>query len=183
MGLGNPGPRYDATRHNVGWWAADRLAHDWGFGSFRRDGPALISDGIVAGEEVLLVKPTTYMNRSGLALRSLMGREGFAASSDLMVIVDDATREVGSVRLRRGGSAGGHNGLRSVEEALGHQDFPRLRIGVGRPPEGGDLVSWVLSPMEVDDEETVLGVLEELEAGLEVWIREGLEAGMNRLNR
>jgi len=134
MGLGNPGPRYDDTRHNVGWWAADRMAHDWDFGPFRQEGPGLVTGGVVAGQEVLLVKPTTYMNRSGMALRPHLGREGFSVSRDLMVVVDDATRPAGSVRLRPQGSAGGHNGLKSIEALLGHKEYPRLRIGsVGRP--------------------------------------------------
>jgi peptidyl-tRNA hydrolase, PTH1 family len=183
MGLGNPGPRYDATRHNVGWWAADRLAYDWSFGAFRQEGPSLTTGGTVAGEEVLLLKPATYMNRSGAALRPHLGREGFAVSRDLMVVVDDTTREAGAVRLRRGGSAGGHNGLRSVEGVLGHRDYPRLRIGVGRPPTGTDLVSWVLSPMEAEDEDRVLEALSGLSQGLEIWIRDGMDAAMNHLNR
>jgi len=183
MGLGNPGPKYEATRHNVGWWSVDRLAYDWGFGSFRQEGPALVASGVVAGENLLLLKPTTYMNRSGVALRSVLDREGFTVSRDLMVVVDDATREAGRIRLRRGGSSGGHKGLRSVEEVLGHREFPRLRIGVGRPPEGADLVSWVLSPMAPDEEDLVLEALVELSGGLEIWIREGMEAAMNRLNR
>ncbi len=183
LGLGNPGPKYDATRHNVGWWALDRLAYDWKFDSFRKTASGLVSEGVVAGEDVVLVKPTTYMNRSGAALRPHLGREGFAVSRDLMVIVDDATREAGRLRLRPSGSAGGHNGLKSVESVLRHEEYPRLRIGVGRPPEGGDLVSWVLSPMDAEDEDQVLAVLAELSPGLETWMRDGLEAAMNQLNR
>lgn len=183
LGLGNPGPKYDATRHNVGWWALDRLAHDWKLGSFRKEGPVLVTGGVVAGEEVLLVKPTTFMNRSGVALRPFLGREGFAVSRDLVVIVDDATRSVGRLRLRPSGSAGGHNGLKSIEAVLGSRDYPRLRIGVGRPPSGEDLVSWVLSPMSEEDEDQVLSLLTELSEGLEEWIRGDLESAMNRLNR
>lgn len=183
MGLGNPGSEYDATRHNVGWWAVDRLAHDWGFGAFRREGPALANGGVIEGEEVLLLKPLTYMNRSGMALRPFVGREGFAVSRDLMVVVDDATREVGQVRLRPSGSAGGHNGLRSIEAFLGHREYARLRIGVGRPPEGEDLVEWVLSPMGDEDEDRVLALLGEFPGVLRTWIREGLEPAMNEINR
>lgn len=183
LGLGNPGPEYDQTRHNVGWWALDRLAHDWGLGPFRREGAALGASGMVEEEEVHLLKPLTYMNRSGLALRPFLGREGFAVSRDLMVVVDDATRDVGRIRLRPGGSAGGHNGLKSVEAVVGHRDYPRLRIGVGRPPAGGDLVEWVLSPMEADEEDEVLAVLKEVPDALAVWIGEGVEEAMNRINR
>ncbi len=183
MGLGNPGPRYDDTRHNVGWWALDRMAHDWEFGPFEQEGPALVTGGVVASQEVLLVKPTTYMNRSGMALRPHLGREGFSVSRDLMVVLDDATRPAGRVRLRPGGSAGGHNGLKSIEALLGHRDYPRLRIGVGRPPPDADLVSWVLSPMAAEDEDRVLGVLAELPGALELWMDEGMESAMNRINR
>ncbi len=183
LGLGNPGPRYDATRHNVGWWAADRLAYDWGFGAFRQEGPSLVSGGVVEGEEVVLLKPTTYMNRSGMALRTFLGREGFHVSSDLMVLVDDATLDAGRVRLRPRGSAGGHNGLKSVQSVLGHADYPRLRIGVGRPPQGADLVDWVLSALQDEDEERVLELLPELTEAIRVWIAEGIEPAMNRINR
>jgi peptidyl-tRNA hydrolase, PTH1 family len=183
VGLGNPGPRYDATRHNVGWWAADRLAYDWGLGTFEQEGPALVTGGVVDATEVLLLKPTTYMNRSGMALRPFLGREGFHVSRDLLVLVDDASLDVGRVRLRPGGSAGGHKGLRSVQEVLGHTDYARLRIGVGRPPEGGDLVEWVLSAMDDEDEERVLELLPELTEAVRVWVAEGIEPAMNRINR
>lgn len=183
MGLGNPGPRYDATRHNVGWWAADRLAHDWGFGAFRREGPALATGGSIEGEEVLLLKPVTYMNRSGAALGPHLARTELVASRDLMVLVDDATRDVGGARLRAGGSAGGHNGLRSIESTLGASDYPRLRIGVGRPPNGADMVDWVLSPMGAEDEDRVLALLQEIPDALRTWIREGMEPAMNSINR
>ncbi len=183
LGLGNPGARYDDTRHNVGWWAADRLAHDWGLGSFEQMGLALQTGGTVEDEEVVLIKPMTYMNRSGAALRPWLGREGFAVSEDLMVLVDDATRDTGRVRMRPGGSSGGHNGLRSIEAELGHGDFARLRIGVGRPPEGETLVEWVLSSMDADEEDRVLDVLEDVPEALRVWVRDGVEPAMNMINR
>lgn len=183
VGLGNPGPEYDATRHNVGWWLVDRLAYDWEFGAFGRDGRALVSDGSVEGEDVRLVKPTTYMNRSGQALRFLAGLETFDPVRDLLVAVDDAALEVGRVRLRPEGSPGGHNGLRSVSGALGSDAYARLRVGVGRKPEGVDLADWVLSPMPPEDEEVVVGLLPELSQAVRVWITQGVEAAMNRFNR
>ncbi len=182
-GLGNPGPEYDASRHNVGWWFVDRMAHDLGIGPFRQEGPALVSDGVVDGVSLVLVKPITYMNLSGAALRPLRGREGFDVSEDLLVVVDDATRGVGGVRFRPGGSAGGHNGLRSVEAALETTDYARLRIGVGVPPEGADLARWVLSPMEPDDEQRVLELLPELVEGALLWMHEGIRPVMDRYNR
>ena len=183
MGLGNPGPEYDATRHNVGWWVADRLAYDWDFPAFRRDGRALVSEGSVADVQVRLMKPTTYMNRSGLAVRTLDDVAGFDPTLDLLVVVDDAALEVGRVRFRPEGSPGGHNGLKSVSGALRSNAYARLRIGVGKKPAGADLSDWVLSPMPDEDEDVVVALLPELTRAVETWVGEGVEAAMNRFNR
>jgi PTH1 family peptidyl-tRNA hydrolase len=182
-GLGNPGSEYDATRHNVGWWVLDRLAYDWGFGPFGKERRALAVGGRVGDHRVRLVKPTTYMNRSGAAVGPLRQEPEFDLSSDLLVVVDDASMDVGRVRFRPGGSAGGHNGLKSVEGALGTRDYPRLRIGVGRCPSGVDLADWVLSPMPPEDEDRIVGLLPDLTGAVEVWLEEGTEAAMNRFNR
>ena len=182
-GLGNPGPEYDATRHNVGWWLVDRLSSDWGLGPFRRSGPALVASGSVAGEAVLLLKPLTYMNRSGAALAPLGHDPDVDISRDLLVVVDDVALDVGRVRFRPSGSPGGHNGLKSVEAALGTQEYARLRVGVGSAPPGVDLAAWVLSEFEPDDEDTVLELLPELAEAVEVWVIEGIEAVMSRYNR
>ena len=182
-GLGNPGPEYDATRHNVGWWFVDRLSADWGMGSFERRGPALVAGGVRGAHEVLLLKPLTWMNRSGAALVPLLGDPEVDIARDLLVVVDDVALDPGRARLRASGSAGGHNGLKSVESALGTQDYPRLRIGVGAPPPGEGLVDWVLSAMPRDDEDAVLALLPELVAGTGVWMDEGIEAAMSRTNR
>lgn len=183
IGLGNPGPEYDATRHNVGWWVADRLAHDWGLGAFRRDGRALVTEGAVGEERVRLMKPLTYMNRSGQALAPLAELDAFDIARDLLVVVDDAALDVGRVRFRPGGSPGGHNGLKSVSGALRSNEYARLRIGVGRKPEGADLSDWVLSEMPEEDEDVVVGLLPELTEAVGVWVHEGVEAAMSRFNR
>ncbi len=183
VGLGNPGAEYDATRHNVGWWLLDRVAYEWEFGGFRRDGGVLVSAGSRHDERVRLLKPATYMNRSGAAVGALRGQSDFDPAADLMVLVDDAAIDVGKVRIRPGGSAGGHNGLRSVEGALGTQEYPRLRIGVGRCPAGVDLAEWVLAPMPDEDEDIVVGLLPDLVEALDVWMTEGIEAAMSRYNR
>lgn len=183
IGLGNPGPEYDATRHNVGWWLVDRLAYDWDFGPFRRDGRAFVSEGSVGEESVWLMKPTTYMNRSGLALRALREVDDFDASVDLLVVVDDAALDVGRVRFRSEGGAGGHNGLKSMSGALQSNEYARLRIGVGQKPEGEDLSEWVLAPMPEEDEDVVVGLLPGLTEAVAVWIGEGVEEAMNRFNR
>lgn len=183
IGLGNPGPEYDATRHNVGWWVVDRLAYDWDFDPFEREGRAMVSEGAVGDVEVRLMKPTTYMNRSGQALRSLRDVDDFDPTEDLLVVVDDASLDVGRVRFRPDGGPGGHNGLKSVAGALQSDRYARLRIGVGRKPGGHDLSEWVLSPMPEEDEEAVIGLLPELSEAVGVWLEEGVEAAMNGFNR
>jgi PTH1 family peptidyl-tRNA hydrolase len=182
-GLGNPGSAFDATRHNVGWWVVDWISHDWGFGGFRREGAVMTASGAREGQDVRLMKPQSFMNRSGPALRPLLLREDFEPSKDLLVVMDDAALEVGRVRFRPSGSDGGHNGLASIVAALGSEDFARLRVGVGRPLPGWDLVDWVLAPMETEDEDRVVELLPSLGEGVELWIREGIGPVMNRFNR
>lgn len=182
-GLGNPGPEYDATRHNVGWWFVDRLSDDWRLGPFERRGPALVAGGRLGEHEVLLLKPLTFMNRSGAALAPLLGDPELDIARDLLVVVDDVALEPGHARLRAAGSTGGHNGLKSVEAVLGTREYPRLRIGVGAPPPGEGLVEWVLSPMPGDEEDAVLGLFPDLVEGVGVWMDEGVEAAMSRTNR
>ena len=183
LGLGNPGPEYDATRHNVGWWVLDRFASDHGFAPFERWGKRLETESRVGGCDMRLVKPRTYVNRSGLALTTLWRTEGFEVARDLLVVTDDTNLDVGRVRFRPRGGTGGHNGLRSVTAVLGSDSYARLRVGVGVPPAGADLSAWVLSPMPVDDEDVVVGLLPELSRAVAVWADEGVEAAMNRFNR
>ena len=181
-GLGNPGPDYDATRHNVGWWLVDRLAADWRLGPFKRNGPALHAGGRVADASVRLLKPLTYMNRSGAALAALHREVEFDPTTDLLVVVDDAALEPGTVRFRPSGSSGGHNGLKSVESVLRTRDYARLRIGVGRLPSGVDMSDWVLSAMPAEDEDAVLASFERAVEGVRLWLDEGIEAAMSRCN-
>jgi peptidyl-tRNA hydrolase, PTH1 family len=182
-GLGNPGPEYEATRHNVGWWLVDRLSSEWGLGPFRPSGPALIAHGTVGDHTVLLLKPVTFMNRSGAALAPARTDPDVDVASDLLVVVDDTALDVGRVRLRPGGSAGGHNGLKSVEAALGTQQYARLRIGVGSPPGGVGLSEWVLSEFDPSDEQAVVDLMPELVSAVTAWMDEGVEAAMSRYNR
>jgi len=183
VGLGNPGAAYDATRHNVGWWVADRLVYDWGLEPFHREGACLVAEGTVGDHEVRVMKPTVYMNRSGAAVAPLRSVPGLDLGRDLLVVVDDATLDVGRVRFRPSGGAGGHNGLKSVEAALGTREYARLRIGVGRAAEDMDLAEWVLSPMPAADEEVVVDLLPDLADGVEIWMGGEVETVMNRLNR
>lgn len=183
VGLGNPGSEYDATRHNVGWWLLDRLAYEWDFPLFQREGKAMVTEGSRDDEVFRLIKPNTFMNRSGQALTALASFSEFLPEEDLLIVVDDAALDVGRVRFRSQGSPGGHNGLKSVSQALGSDDYSRLRIGVGIPPENADLSDWVLSPMGPEDEDVILGLLPELVRGVEVWGSEGMEMAMNSFNR
>jgi PTH1 family peptidyl-tRNA hydrolase len=182
-GLGNPGEEYAATRHNVGWWAIDEARPRWRLGSWQREGRARIAVGTVEDVRVRLVKPITFMNRSGGALGALRAQPGFEIARDLLVVVDDTALDVGRMRFRPGGSAGGHNGLKSIEAALGSAEYARLRIGVGTPPAGIDLAHWVLSPMAADDEAAVLDLLPSLVAALDTWIADGAEAAAREHNR
>jgi PTH1 family peptidyl-tRNA hydrolase len=183
VGLGNPGPEYDDTRHNVGWWVLDRLAYDWGFESFEKKGRGLQVDGLVGDNPARLLKPTTFMNKSGTALISLAMIPDFDITEDLLVVSDDATLDVGRVRFRPRGGAGGHNGLKSVTGALGTDDYARLRVGVGQAPGNIDLTDWVLSSMNGEDEDVVVGLLPNLTRAVETWMSEGTEEAMNEFNQ
>jgi PTH1 family peptidyl-tRNA hydrolase len=182
-GLGNPGAEYGDTRHNVGWWVVDRAREAWRLPPFRRDGAARVSEGSVGGETVRLLKPLTYMNRSGAAVAPLGHQPGFDVARDLLVVVDDVAIDVGRVRIRSNGTSGGHNGLRSIEASLRSQAFARLRVGVGQSPPGEDLADWVLAPFPPEDETRVREMLTALVDALRVWIEEGVEAAANRFNR
>ncbi len=143
----------------------------------------MLTEGSIADTPVRLVKPTTYMNGSGAALVGLRALEDFDIAADLMVVVDDAMIDVGRIRMRPAGGNGGHNGLESVEAVLGTERYPRLRIGVGKCPEGMRLSDWVLSDFPPEEEETVLALLPEVSAAVKVWIEDGIDSAMNRLNR
>ena len=187
LGLGNPGRQYEATRHNVGWWVLDHLADVWHFEGWKRDGEALVSNAAIAGTRVRLIKPLTYMNLSGAVLKNYLRRPFWAPPRDLLVVVDDVALPVGRYRIRARGSAGGHNGLRSVETALGNQEYPRLRIGVGPTEERKniyhDLADFVLAPFARDERDEILSLLPRITGAIETWAREGIDRAMNAHNR
>ncbi|HEX3533128.1 MAG TPA: aminoacyl-tRNA hydrolase [Gemmatimonadaceae bacterium] len=187
LGLGNPGREYAATRHNVGWWLIDHLADVWHFDGWKKDGDSHAASGVVGGVKVKLVKPQTYMNLSGQVMKNYVRRPFWSPAKDLLVVVDEVQIPVGRFRIRARGSAGGHNGLKSVEAALGNQEYPRLRIGVG-PSEDrkgvyGDLADFVLAPFARDEREDVLALLPSLTATVETWLKDGVEKAMNLHNR
>jgi PTH1 family peptidyl-tRNA hydrolase len=186
VGLGNPGPEYEHTRHNVGWWVLDHLAGVWRFDGWKKDGQSRVASGTVHGQRVRLVKPLTYMNLSGAVLRPYLRREGWDKSRDLLVVVDEVALPVGSFRIRARGSAGGHNGLKSVEGALASQEYARLRLGVG--PEDpsrrrGDLSDYVLGEFGKGQRQLVEEILPTTAELVETWLAEGAEAAMNKFNR
>ena len=186
MGLGNPGRGYEATRHNVGWWVVDHLADVWHFDGFRRDGEALVSTATLGGQKVRLVKPQTYMNLSGAALAPYLRRPFWSASRDLLVVVDEFALPVGRYRLRPQGSAGGHNGLKSIEHALRSQEYARLRVGIAPADERrqvGDLAEFVLSPFDAAEHDEVLSLMPRFVDAAELWLRDGIVAAMNTHNR
>lgn len=187
LGLGNPGREYEATRHNVGWWLVDHLADVWRFDGWKKDAESRVSDGMVAGTKVRLVKPQTYMNLSGQALKNYLRLADWSPSDDLLVVSDEVQIPVGRFRIRAHGSAGGHNGLKSVEAALGNQAYARLRIGVGPSEERKgifpSLTNFVLAPFARDEREDVLAILPDLATATETWLRDGVERAMNLYNR
>lgn len=181
VGLGNPGRRYRGTRHNMGAEVVDRLARRAGIAIDEDAGFARVGRGRIAGRRVLLAKPQTYVNVSGEAVRDLRRRHRLRLP-DIFVVVDDLDLPLGRIRLRAEGSAGGHNGLRSIIEALGTTEFPRLRVGVGRPPAGIDPADHVLTRFSPEEHEVLDAVLDRAAEALEAAVVEGVEAAMNRFN-
>jgi PTH1 family peptidyl-tRNA hydrolase len=186
LGLGNPGRQYERTRHNVGWWVVEHLADVWHLGAWREKGQAREVSGRVGNVQVRLLEPLTYMNLSGKVLIPYLRRPFWSPDTDLLVIVDDIALPVGRYRLRAQGSAGGHNGLKSIEQTIGSREYPRLRIGI-RPTQEervvGDLADFVLSPFGSAERREVLEMMPRFTDAVELWLREGIEAAMNAHNR
>lgn len=189
-GLGNPGKEYEHTRHNVGWWFLDHLADVWHLGTgsaWRKDGDARVLEGTVRGHRVRLVKPLTFMNLSGAALKPYLRRAGWQPSKDLLVVVDEVAIPLGTFRLRAEGSAGGHNGLKSIQGALGGSTlYPRLRIGIKPTDERrriGDLSDFVLSPFGKLEQREIEELAPRLTEAVDTWLEEGILVAMNKHNR
>jgi PTH1 family peptidyl-tRNA hydrolase len=185
LGLGNPGPEYERTRHNVGWWVLDHLADVWRFDGWRKDGEARVAAGLVGPHKVRLVKPLTYYNLSGTVLRPYVKRPFWAAKTDLLVVADDVALPVGTIRTRARGSAGGSNGLKSIEGVLKSQEYPRLRVGTKPADERrevGKLSDFVLSEFGKMDAAEVRALFPRITEAAELWMREGVEAAMNKYN-
>ncbi|MEP6781981.1 MAG: aminoacyl-tRNA hydrolase [Gemmatimonadaceae bacterium] len=186
VGLGNPGREYESTRHNVGWWVVDHLAGVWHFDPWRRDGDSLSTTGLVGTKKVRLIKPQTFMNLSGQALRPMQRREGFDAANDVLVVVDEVAVPLGEYRLRASGSAGGHNGLKSIEAQLKTANYARLRVGIKPVDENrsiGDLSDYVLHTMPRDERQIVESLYSRLVTAAEIWAKEGVEKAVSTLGR
>ncbi len=186
VGLGNPGREYADTRHNVGWWLVDHLARRWHFDNWKKDGESMSTSGLVGTQKVKLLKPQTFMNLSGSVLRPTLKREGFRVAEDLLVVVDEVAVPAGEFRFRAAGSAGGHNGLKSIEAHVKTQTYPRLRVGI-RPVDErrtiGDMADFVLHTMPRDERELVEGLFDRAASAIEIWIAEGTEKAVSTMGR
>ena len=180
VGLGNPGRRYVDTRHNVGFAVIETLAHRWSIPADGKQLGALVGSGRISNNKAMLVRPQSFMNRSGTPVRSLMGY--FKTASDKVVVVhDDLDLPFGRVQVKRGGGHGGHNGLRDLNKHVG-PDYVRVRMGVGRPPQGWETADYVLgkwTPSEKNELESILGRGAD---AVESILRDGVEAAMNVVN-
>ena len=180
VGLGNPGEPYRQTRHNVGWMVLDRLADraGWDVRGRSKDASSVVG-GRFRGLDVLLVKPQTFMNESGLAVRKVLARER-APLTEMLVVVDDFALPFGKLRFREGGGPGGHNGLRSIIGELGSEAFSRLRVGIGAPNDR--FIDHVLTKFEVDERQRLDELLDAAADAVEAWAREGTNKAANRFN-
>lgn len=184
VGLGNPGLEYERTRHNAGFLAIDELARRHAAGGIPRSKfHAALLDASIGGHKCLLMKPTTYMNRSGLSVGEAVRFYKLEPSEDMLVLVDEVALPVGEVRLRARGSDGGHNGLSDITRALGGADYPRLRIGVGAVPKFMNRADWVLSRFMGEEQADVERGIKAAADATEMALSEGLDAAMNTFNR
>ena len=181
VGLGNPGSEYAGTRHNVGFMTIAKMAEELKIKANRSAHQALIGEGRLGGYRLVLAQPQTYMNRSGIAVAALVKAYGLAPE-DLLVVCDDLDLELGRLRLRAKGGDGGHRGLRSIIACLGTKEFPRLRIGVGRPASKEETVDYVLTGFNREEQILVNEAVEAAAAGVRQWLFEGVNRAMNRVN-
>jgi len=180
VGLGNPGKEYKDTRHNIGFMVLEELASRHSVEKQESRFDALIGHIRIAGEKVLLVKPLTYMNLSGKAVQPLMHWYKLELN-DLMVVYDDMDLPMGTLRIRKKGGNGGHNGIASISERLGSKDFARSRVGIGRP-QSGEAVNWVLGKFTADEKEQMDIVVKNAADALEKWVKLGIDEAMNAYN-
>ena len=181
VGLGNPGTRYAPTRHNIGFMTLEALARHHNLKIAKKQCRSLLGQGYIGSVKVLLVKPQTYMNKSGEAVWEILNyyQEGI---EDLLIIHDDLDLLWGKLRFKRGGGSGGHNGLKSITKMLNSSEYCRLKVGIGRPPAYLSPEVYVLSPFLEEEKEVLPQVIQGAVQGLETWCGEGIEAAMNKCN-
>ena len=181
-GLGNPGRKYAGTRHNTGFSVIDVIAEKNGISILESKHKALIGKGIIEGQRVILAKPQTYMNLSGESIRELIDYYKIEEKDELIVIYDDISMDVGRLRIRKKGSAGGHNGIKNIIAHLGHDTFLRIKVGVGEKPQGYDLADYVLGHFTQDERKEIEAGALAAEEALHLLLRGEVEAAMNAIN-
>jgi len=183
VGLGNPTKEYENTRHNVGFDVIDAIAEKYNISVTERKSRAFCGKGIIEGQKVILVKPQTYMNLSGESVRELVDYYKIDEKEELIIISDDVSLEPGQLRIRKKGSAGGHNGLKNIIQHLGHDEFQRVKMGVGEKPKGYDLADYVLGHFTGDEKKLMEKAASEAADAIRMMLREGADAAMNRYNQ
>ncbi|MGO0058523.1 aminoacyl-tRNA hydrolase [Brevibacillus fluminis] len=181
IGLGNPGKKYEDTRHNVGFMAIDKISEQWGIPVAQEKFRALVGEGRIEGERVLLVKPLTYMNLSGESVAEIM-KFYKLVPDDILVIYDDLDLPVGQLRLREKGSAGGHNGIKSLIAHLGTQEFKRAKIGISRPLPGRSVSDYVLSEFSKSEQPLIAEAVELSAKASVMWLKESFVKVMNHIH-
>lgn len=182
VGLGNPGSKYNNTRHNAGFCAIDKLAEANHISVTEDKFKALIGKGIIGGEKVVLVKPQTFMNLSGESVRLVVDYFKVDEKAELIVLYDDISLAPGQLRIRKKGSAGGHNGIKNIILHLGHETFPRVKIGVGEKPAGYDLADYVLGHFNGDEKKIMDESFENAAKAVEMILSDGPDKAMNKFN-
>lgn len=181
VGLGNPSNQYTGTRHNIGFEVINYLAKDNGIEINRAKHRAHIGEGFIAEHKVLLVKPQTYMNLSGESVREILQFYKLTPE-DIIVVYDDTSLDVGQIRIRKSGSAGGHNGIKNIIERLDTDVFLRVKVGIGEKPDGWDLSDYVLSKFKKDEEEIISQSIENAAAAIVTMITQDVTTAMNKYN-
>jgi peptidyl-tRNA hydrolase, PTH1 family len=183
IGLGNPGPKYEWTRHNVGFWAIDILAKQLQVPVTRSKHQSLVGESRIGDSPVLLVKPQTFMNLSGQAVQEIVHYYKLDPTSDVIVVYDDMDFQPGQLKLRTRGSAGGHNGIKSIISSLGTEEFCRVRLGISRPAPGVDIISHVLGTFRPEDKERVWKAAEASVDAIRYCLAHDFERAMSRFNQ
>lgn len=182
-GLGNPTAQYEGTRHNVGFDVIDALADKYNISVDGRKNRAFIGKGIIEGQKVILVKPQTYMNLSGESIRGIIDYYKIDEEEELIVVYDDISLDIGQIRIRKKGSAGGHNGIKNIIAHLGHDVFRRVKVGVGEKPKGFDLADYVLSHFSKAEKEQLGEGYQKAVSAIEMILCDEMEEAMNEYNR